>query len=363
MSQRNHYTFGRALVDKRRRRRKDLAAAVQRLVNSSSRFSFLPRAYPYSNLTANDESLKHIPKDSDGHAKSFLMGYYDGPMPALQLANGQVPLKFDPALQGDQIYGELKLDGLSDPRTKQIWKLLQQQLHAYGWFQWSVKWPGQSSFLTISCTPKSDEEDRDLEIRFTWMRDEHDLWSIEEYVDSLGLRSDEFESTREQELVSTEGHRGTNTRAYRNVSLPEAIHQIDSLIRNLPSPWEPSEDIDVLIAAKTGIKQMQKSQYAKLRPKMNKICNSWTTSFNAFYQDEFDPIVDPIEIPDEVGELRFPVIIQGASGPQLQVDVVYREDYSFLEFITSKSARTLRKYAQSAEADLEMWSAEERYSK
>ena len=95
---------------------------------------------------------------------------------------------------------------------------------------------------------------------------------------------------------------------------------------------------------------------------MNKICHSWTTAFNAFYQDNFDPYVDPIEIPVEVGEVRFPVIIQGVPSPQLQVDVVYRDDCSFLEFITTKSARTLKKHAQSAEVDLEIWSAKERYS-
>lgn len=346
----------------RRKRRRDLAGAVQNLVNSSSRLSYLPRMYPTANLKPDRDSLKPIPRDSMGFAEGFYFGIYNGVMPKPQLADGTVPLVLDPEHQGSRIVITSRLASLDAPLFKPIWDLMLQRRQNFGSFHWSASWPDGNSRLSVYYNMHRRKE---ADINLHWMRGQSEEWSINEFADRMGLNELEMESPGKEEKVTGPGMTSSNVRTYLNAPTEGMLERIDQFFRSLPEPWICCPEIEVVFNASTGGLDPVKSQYNRLYPQLNEIGSCWNSTIRAFYEDGFDPFVDPIDIPKKVGEVRFPVISSGLdpfSGPSLQVDIVYRQKSSFLEFITrKKNAASLRKQAKAAGIELELCDQKDRF--
>ena len=96
------------------------------------------------------------------------------------------------------------------------------------------------------------------------------------------------------------------------------------------------------------------------RARLNSVTRAWTTSVCIRYRPRFDPFAPPRTTPEDVGEIRFPVIwLEGSEvdKPRPQVEIVYKPDHWYLEFFSAAGKTKMSRNAAQVGLGLEMWDA------
>lgn len=101
------------------------------------------------------------------------------------------------------------------------------------------------------------------------------------------------------------------------------------------------------------------SRYIHWRDRFNAITTAWDFTINGWYREGFDPY-NALPDPPDLEERRHPAAayVSRASTceePTIQIDVVHTMEGSFLEFQSARGPGMVRKYADLAEVEVEIW--------
>ena len=272
------------------------------------------------------------------------------PLPPAILPDGLRPFDLDSREGG--YGGSTELDGPMDARLERLWAatLQERPLRAVAGFllQRSDFFP-QAASVTVDIMRRGSSLHPAISVQDWPTEGRPDDATI--FLEALGAAG-----FTEPEDLARPKRLGEGSRTVRTRDLPADLDFLTGLSRAMERDgWtSPGCVLDASFRARD-----EAGRYMEWRDAFNAATDDWNFGISGWYREGFDPYAAPPE-PHAFEERRYPAAAYvsragDCEAPILQIDVVHVGEGSFLEFQSARGPATVRKYAELAGLDVELW--------
>jgi len=276
--------------------------------------------------------------------------FFARPLPPIRLPDGTYPFVVDLGASEDVYSGSLPLEGPSDALVERLWDTCRDARPLRAGLGLALQTPEICSDVSVQLDMMRHDPEMRAILHLNYVPREGEADAARRFLAAVGL----------DHLATPEQLDPTGIGATRTVlmtDLPAEPSLLLDFTRGLERLGWTSPDV---VTRAHFLAVDSPLNYMKLRGRLNALAGGWYCEIPGWYRDGFDPFIDPPE-PPAGEEYRYPVAAYVKQSrttgehPTIQIDVVHAQEGTFLEFQSAEGPRQVRRYADLAGAEIEMW--------